>query len=577
MQERQKRLLGELISHSPGYSFRELANICGSSEKTIRSDITTLNTYLQPYHVYIQQHKTNLSIALHHKSKAIEAYTTLTKEDYKHNLLTTAEDRKIRILFRLLDQEGFHSMESLAEEAYVSKATIFANVHELEDMMETFKHAKLEILAHKGIRIVANEMTKRDILVYIFHLRISRSILNKYINAYLSEELIALVPDISRIITHVVEKEIYTYPFDEVYQLICGLLISIKRYRLGLCMPKQNSVLSPLLRGIHKAVTTELHIPLPETEIAYLQNYERNSVVSVKKDEREGYLRDCQEFYTNVVEAYPLEHNFFHSENSFEQFFIENLCQQNNYTVNKETPSLLFHNCLCAYDMCKFMIPIFKKNHNENLLDATRYHMAIAMDTMIKNANVIGSNILIYESNSIIANHVAAELQALYGNRVQVFICTTSLFDAKEQVLKYQIDLLLMTKSIVSDFLNIPVIKVNKMLNDTDKMNIHTYILQMKCRDFSYRENILDSIDYQNDSFRFTYKEKRISCSSYEVLAYKNIAFISHVYDGDVPFYTSQVDVIPEKTLYIFLYPRSILFQQLFRCYRMLEDQVFIS
>lgn len=571
MQERQKQILGEIISNSPGYTIAQLASFTQASEKTVRSDIKTLNEYLKPYGAYIQQNGRQFFISLHHKQAAINAYTKISKQDYQQQLLTTPEDRKIKLLFFLLDHPDYHSMEALAEETFVSKATIFFHIHELETLLSAYPNIKMEISTHTGIRLLGDEEAKRNLIVHIFHQRISRSIANKFMHAYLCEDIYKQIIPLSKIVSNCMETIQIPYTFDEYYTLLSALFVTLHRHAHGFSNCCVKSEISPFLRSVQRYIQEETSFSLSDKECNYLAQFEkRNPSLHIPQEQPE-LPNALHTFLAKIQEQYHLHNDAFSQHQLFAQcrYLIE-LSNTSTY-LSEDDIYQIQKNYLCSWDMSKYLSILLEKN---NTSITERCYFTLYLETCVMQTPLLKKRILIYESNTSISELLYAKVHGRFGGQAEVYICSGSLIEANTMIQDKSIDFLLTTKSIVSNFSGIPVIKISRILKEEDEHTILHYLLHTNPI-ISYQESDANICKEDEMYVYITMYHQTYACSLKQIFTHKNIAFYAQSAPLSSYIFTSLL--WHRKTLYVFLYPQNESFANIYASFTTIAHMLFLE
>lgn len=127
---REKKIIGLLIEHEDKLTTKQIADSLNVSSRTIKADIKKINEELEKHYCRINsQQGVGLWIE----------YNDVDAEKYLRRLITNESDsyllpeiRKYHFAVELLFQENFISMELLAKEYYVSRATVVNDLAELD-------------------------------------------------------------------------------------------------------------------------------------------------------------------------------------------------------------------------------------------------------------------------------------------------------------------------------------------------------------------------------------------------------------------------------------------------------------
>ena len=148
------------------FTLEDLANTFKVSQRTIRNDITEINEFLRPIGAPTVTFDAKGAINLPKSFNAAEiedALRNMTPYEYK----LSGEERLVYIIVSLLNADGYNSMQTLAEELFVSRATI---IGDFESLRKTLKRFDVQIIsdAGKGIALKCSASEKLKILADLF-------------------------------------------------------------------------------------------------------------------------------------------------------------------------------------------------------------------------------------------------------------------------------------------------------------------------------------------------------------------------------------------------------------------------
>lgn len=152
-----------LICSQPYTSVSELTNRFKVTERTIRTDIHTLNIELQKYDCKIKlKRKYGYYIEVYSQ----ELFESLKTEDTNKDAITlnSLNERIEYIVKQLLYSDDYISLDDLADSVFVSRNTMQNYIKTIKDIFE--KHNLMYISKiNKGIKVFGNEKDKRQCLV----------------------------------------------------------------------------------------------------------------------------------------------------------------------------------------------------------------------------------------------------------------------------------------------------------------------------------------------------------------------------------------------------------------------------
>lgn len=164
---REKQLLSLLFKNQQKFTTAQIAAQLKVSPRTIKADIKRLNDELGKHSCSILT-KQGVGIWLDYSEDGEQFLKSVLFED-RDSVYISPETRKYYLAAKLLLHHGFTSMESLANQFYVSKGTVVNDFNELEDFWTKFglifiKKVKYGICVkgtEKQIRLALTDALKR--------------------------------------------------------------------------------------------------------------------------------------------------------------------------------------------------------------------------------------------------------------------------------------------------------------------------------------------------------------------------------------------------------------------------------
>ncbi|MUK63951.1 PRD domain-containing protein [Aliivibrio fischeri] len=143
---------------------QELAQRCDISTRTIRTDISALNDILASYGAQIQHQRGkgyHFDIYDETRFLDIEKQTKKMKSSPRN-----AKDRMVYLMMRLLSQEEECKLDDLANQWFVSRTSLQADMGEIREQLEQYN---LELIskAHCGLRLFGEEQAIRACIAHI--------------------------------------------------------------------------------------------------------------------------------------------------------------------------------------------------------------------------------------------------------------------------------------------------------------------------------------------------------------------------------------------------------------------------
>lgn len=143
----------------------ELSNKFNMTDRTIRSDIQFINDTLKEYQTVIKL-KRNKGYYIEYKNKELfqELLTTINNTDNTNINLDSSEERIKYLLYLLLLQESYITLDDLANKVYISKNTLQNYLKTIKELLPQYD---LEYISKykEGLKIIGLEENKRKCMI----------------------------------------------------------------------------------------------------------------------------------------------------------------------------------------------------------------------------------------------------------------------------------------------------------------------------------------------------------------------------------------------------------------------------
>ncbi|WP_100407518.1 BglG family transcription antiterminator [Bacillus solitudinis] len=224
MNERQKELLRILLAHAEGaLQLKELSEKLGCAEKTIRNDLDRLEESLQDYSSANLIRKPGLGILIDINGE--------DRSNLFNNILSferrTTEERLLEIAFQLLTNDKAITLQHVADEYYVPKATIKKDMLTLGNWLQRFD-LQLISKTRLGHVIQGLELNKRHALAHLSELVQATQLETNYVlDLFMAYEVTA----VRKALRDMQREFSLSFTEDAIESLLVHVLIMIKRTR----------------------------------------------------------------------------------------------------------------------------------------------------------------------------------------------------------------------------------------------------------------------------------------------------------------------------------------------------------
>lgn len=276
--KRATQILNILLTKESAITGNKLAELLQVSNRTIRSDIAEINKQLKveeievmscnPYGYFIEENdKTLLRIIMEDSDESNDGY-------YVPN---TPSDRLCYIALKLSSEQDYISMNDLADELFVSKATINQGVKRLIQYMKEKGNAVQLQSGANGIRMIGDELEQRILVSNLLN-RQEKSInfLAKLLRFTETKNKISRdqVMELYHAIIQQIEAHGMFLTDREVHGLVIYIVITMKRIKLGfeLSQVSESKEVGDLTLDIAENATEIFHLGLCKAEVLAIKD-----------------------------------------------------------------------------------------------------------------------------------------------------------------------------------------------------------------------------------------------------------------------------------------------------------------
>ena len=183
MNKRQQEILQFLLSESNEYLLvQELADRIGCSEKTIRNDFKVIEEYVEKHSDALLIRRPGLGVCLeitdYDKSSLFNKLYAV-KQDIGY---ASDEERLLQIAYSLLMNVKPVTVQELAEQYFVNRATIKKDLDRIETWLEELG-LDLVVKQRIGLTVESDERSKRKALAKLSDLIHNRELMNQFIKS----------------------------------------------------------------------------------------------------------------------------------------------------------------------------------------------------------------------------------------------------------------------------------------------------------------------------------------------------------------------------------------------------------
>ncbi|SFB10954.1 M protein trans-acting positive regulator (MGA) HTH domain-containing protein [Lentibacillus halodurans] len=292
MNNRQKELLRILLTGSSDFfHVQELSNELGCSEKTVRSDLNRIETFLKEYPAVelIRKRGTGIHLSIHHADRV-----KLFHHIYQTGKIAAGHERVLEVAYQLLTSDNPLTLASLAESYFTNPTSMKHELNRIAHWLEGY-HLTLMSKQRLGHIVKGRELDKRNALANLSELIPSENREKDRILQLFPQNETATVRKLLRGLQ-------VDYPIDltegEFESLLIHVLIMIKRtrQRSSIVLGEMDAGANVKLETYHmtawflKRLGDALGVSFPENEYVYFTWHlescrKKNGLTNLKADD----------------------------------------------------------------------------------------------------------------------------------------------------------------------------------------------------------------------------------------------------------------------------------------------------
>ena len=536
-------ILREIIANYFGESEEKLCKMGNITSKTFKSDMQIIEKALDKYHLKINEKDNRYFIPFELKKDFLKAYEEIIEEDEKQVLALENTERKIRILIDLCKMDCYLSMNLLADNLYVSKTSVSSLIHELEEEIPVkVKEAKLEVSGRKGVKLIASEKQRRELLVRFFAMDESKVKSNRFLLMYLEKNNIEKIEPVIRAVSHFLRINNFEISNNNIDKLIMHVLIILQRQEHNCHLDKQDIIFSPLYDDLKDELKKE-NIEIKTDELSSLPLLRLNRAILVNP-----IVNDIiKEFVEEIKEEYHTDILRLDDTKSLASHIDEIVSKGLSSYVKKDfVLEQMLQRLLNAYLICGNLCKIIKKYTGMDIDNEHRFYMAMHIQWLYRKNIYVNEKMLLYDSNISECEMIKIDLEKHFGSKATI-IPVNIRWEINQILKENQIAIILSTNSILDDFGNVPFLKINSFLSDEDYRFIDKIVYKNK-------DVKVIKAQYDEETNIFTYDNKELSLDN-EIVEINNILF-THTVNSNLPMAVFEVSK-DEKRLFVFNYNKN--------------------
>lgn len=469
------------------------------SERTIRYDLDLVEEFLRHHSLQPLSRKPRSGIMLVESPEGKQRLAGLLKEVDVDQIILSSEERATFTLSELISQQGYVTIQSIADKLSVSRNTVFKDLEKIRTWLRKYNLA-IESLPRHGIKLIGEERSLRrlqsellaenDSIVKSFAemesnprktIKISDSLRNffKDLDLQYIEECITIA-----------EEELETVFSDEAFAgLAIHIAIALKRIQLGkdILMNKDELKALDMTRefavasNIAKMLEERFKTLIPIDEIGYITIHLLGSTHSSSKDTESENWVELQILTTELIQEVSLKIG---TDLTMDSQLFKNLIEHLKPAIYRLTHDLTLKNPLLdelkltyqeLFDVVKRGLQPVEDYTQKILSDEEvgyfTMHFAAALERQ-KYKTTIKQNVLVVCATGIgTAEMLSSRIKSVFDVNI---VGTVPSRQVKTILQEKKVDLII--TSVPISVVGVTCVEVNPLLTEEDIEKLNRYI-----------------------------------------------------------------------------------------------------
>lgn len=265
LNKRQLQILVVLRNKNHWITSEELAEALGTNKKTIQTEIKNMLAIYEKK-IIIQSNKRSGYFL---ESIESETKQQIIQEVTKHKIYSSMDFRASTIVTYLLFQKGYVSMQKIADIFFLSKTAVSLQIKTILRWIERNPKLELEVSSTKGLKIIAEENSKRIFLslvgteTVIQHARLPLQISTIFSN---------IMPTVQKTLKEVLISYNYIVSGEDFIRFSRYLVLTILRREELLEKTNRYTLFIPMVETLTKKLSSELPYSFSNQEKQAIEN-----------------------------------------------------------------------------------------------------------------------------------------------------------------------------------------------------------------------------------------------------------------------------------------------------------------
>jgi transcriptional antiterminator/mannitol/fructose-specific phosphotransferase system IIA component (Ntr-type) len=472
----------------------EIAALFNISPRSARYDLDRIDAYLAESGFPKLVRKTNQGISIKLDPDIAEKLLENIDSIDTYEYVLSQNERMVYMLYVLLEQKGYTTVNELAEQMMVSKNTIQNDLKEIKQCLGE-RSILLETSKGRGIQVIGDELELRKAASKLLfeHFDTLNMVNVNFIKLFKDID-IPYIQNVIRIAEEQMENTFADYAFNN---LLIHLAIAIRRIQLNKDIVMDYNELRNLSKtpefaiasGMARMLETKYRIQIPDSEIGYIAIHLLGSNFTLNEGkDKEDYLY-IQMLVSTLIEKVTksYQHDFCDDEQLFENLMqhMRPALYRFRHRINinnpllKEIKSSYQKMFSCVQNECATLMKDDKIKIGDEEIGYITIHFMTSIERMKEHQNRKPNVLVVCATGIGTSKFVSVKLKSIFDIDI---VDTISTHDVQKAIAEHVVDLIVTTIPLKVD--GIKIIMVEPFLNEKNISELSLFFSQyVDCAD----------------------------------------------------------------------------------------------
>ena len=288
-------ILKLIASSSMPLTIKDIALKFKISSRSIRYDLDRIDEYLKEINLKPLVRKPNEGISIDLRQDENKRLLNLIESINSYDYVMSQKERTIYIIYKLLEKNSYLTINSLAENMFVSRGTINNDLKEVRKLLEG-NNIKLKSEKSKGIKAIGDEKDLRKVVSNLMFENVADSdLIGVNFKKLFKDMDIEFIGNVIKTAEDQLESTLSDYSFNN---LLIHIAIAIKRIELAKDIVMDDNELKNLSKTCEFSIASAMarmledryDIKIPKSEIGYMTIHLLGSNVMLKEEKNDDLI-----------------------------------------------------------------------------------------------------------------------------------------------------------------------------------------------------------------------------------------------------------------------------------------------